>query len=156
VTDLLLGVLLLLEFVDRLAAHPHPMHWLDNASVAVDVVVILPLFCSTFIINYEIGDFPRCTLLHPDDALDHGFWRQRARRSTGRLLSIATMIVGISLFFRLAQAVFRSAGKVRHPCLPVACSAMTMTPSTTKRAGCHSASQTLRTEAAPGCEACAS
>ena len=26
------------------------------------------------------------------------------------------MIVGITLFFRLAQAVFRPGGKVRHPC----------------------------------------
>jgi voltage-gated potassium channel len=29
---------------------------------------------------------------------------------------MAIMIVGISLFFRLAQAVFRPGGKVRHPC----------------------------------------
>ena len=34
----------------------------------------------------------------------------------GRLLSMAIMIVGISLFLRLAQAVFRPGGKVRHPC----------------------------------------
>ena len=35
---------------------------------------------------------------------------------TARLLSVAMMIVGISLFLRLAQAVFRPGGKVRHPC----------------------------------------
>ena len=34
----------------------------------------------------------------------------------GRFLSMAMMLVGISLFFRLAQAVFRPGGKVRHPC----------------------------------------
>ncbi|HET6522726.1 MAG TPA: ion transporter [Geminicoccaceae bacterium] len=34
----------------------------------------------------------------------------------GRLLSIAIMIVGISLFLRLVQAVFRPHGKVRFPC----------------------------------------
>ena len=35
----------------------------------------------------------------------------------GELLSVAMMIVGITLFFRLAQAAFRSGGgKVRHPC----------------------------------------
>jgi voltage-gated potassium channel len=34
----------------------------------------------------------------------------------GELLSVAMMIVGISLFLRLAQAVFRPGGKVRHPC----------------------------------------
>jgi voltage-gated potassium channel len=34
----------------------------------------------------------------------------------GELLSVAMMIVGITLFLRLAQAVFRPGGKVRHPC----------------------------------------
>ncbi len=34
----------------------------------------------------------------------------------GRLLSIAIMIAGISLFIRLVQAAFRPGGKVRHPC----------------------------------------
>ena len=34
----------------------------------------------------------------------------------GRLLSIAIMIIGISLFLRLVQAVFRPHGKVRFPC----------------------------------------
>jgi voltage-gated potassium channel len=36
--------------------------------------------------------------------------------TSGELLSVAMMIVGISLFFRLAQAAFRPGGKVRHPC----------------------------------------
>lgn len=34
----------------------------------------------------------------------------------GEMLSVAMMIVGITLFFRLAQAVFRPSGKVQHPC----------------------------------------
>ena len=34
----------------------------------------------------------------------------------GELLSVAMMIVGITLFFRLAQAVFRPGGKVLHSC----------------------------------------
>jgi voltage-gated potassium channel len=34
----------------------------------------------------------------------------------GELLSVAMMIVGITLFFRLAQAVFRPGGKVLYPC----------------------------------------
>ena len=36
--------------------------------------------------------------------------------TSGELLSVAMMIVGITLFFRLAQAVFRPGGKVLHPC----------------------------------------
>jgi voltage-gated potassium channel len=36
--------------------------------------------------------------------------------TSGELLSVAMMIVGITLFFRLAQAVFRPGGKVLYPC----------------------------------------
>jgi voltage-gated potassium channel len=36
--------------------------------------------------------------------------------TSGELLSIAMMFVGITLFFRLAQAAFRPSGKVLHPC----------------------------------------
>jgi voltage-gated potassium channel len=34
----------------------------------------------------------------------------------GELLSVVMMIVGITLFFRLAQAVFQPGGKILHPC----------------------------------------
>jgi voltage-gated potassium channel len=34
----------------------------------------------------------------------------------GELLSVAMMVVGTTLFFRLAQAVFRPGGKVHYPC----------------------------------------
>ena len=34
----------------------------------------------------------------------------------GELLSVAMMIIGISLLFRLAQAAIRPGGKERHPC----------------------------------------
>jgi voltage-gated potassium channel len=36
--------------------------------------------------------------------------------TSGELLSILMMLVGITLFLRLAQAVFRPGGKVLHPC----------------------------------------
>jgi voltage-gated potassium channel len=36
--------------------------------------------------------------------------------ATGELLSIGMMLVGITLFLRLAQAVFRPGGKVVYPC----------------------------------------
>ena len=49
--DLLLGFLLLLEFLGRLAAHRHPMHYLDNAAALIDIVVILSLFWSALIGN---------------------------------------------------------------------------------------------------------
>ena len=45
-----------------------------------------------------------------------GLPRRLLGSTSGELLSVAMMVVGITLFFRLAQAVFRPGGKVRHPC----------------------------------------
>jgi voltage-gated potassium channel len=49
--DLLLGTLLLLEFLGRLAAHRHPMRYLDNAAALIDIVVIVSLFLSALVGN---------------------------------------------------------------------------------------------------------
>src|SRR5829696_6669746 len=46
VVDLLLGVLLTLEFLGRMLAHRHPMHYLDNGAAVVDLVVIASLLVS--------------------------------------------------------------------------------------------------------------
>jgi voltage-gated potassium channel len=177
--DLLLGVLLALEFLGRLAAHRHPMHYLDNAAALVDLVVILSLFWSAlaggnlaflrvlrtarllrsynvlgqlkklspvvrrneevitaalhlavFIlmasslvyvsqraVNPKIEDFVDALYFTVAALSTTGFGDITLLGSTsGELLSVAMMIVGISLFLRLAQAVFRPGGKVRHPC----------------------------------------
>jgi hypothetical protein len=45
------------------------------------------------------------------------------------------MFVGITLFFRLAQAAFRPSGKVLHPAPSAVFSVTSPTPSTAKRAG---------------------
>jgi voltage-gated potassium channel len=175
--DLLLGSLLLLEFLGRLAAHRHPMDYLDNAAALIDVIVIVSLFLSAVVGNLAFLRILRTVRLlrsynvlgrlkqlfpavrrheevisaaldlavfmlivasivyvtqrqtNPDinDFLDAlyftvttlsttGFGDVTLQGAHGRLLSMAIMIVGISLFFRLAQAVFRPGGKVRHPC----------------------------------------
>ena len=44
--DLLLGVLLALEFLGRMLAHRHPMHYIDNGAAMVDLAVIASLFVS--------------------------------------------------------------------------------------------------------------
>ena len=46
VVDLALGVLLAGEFLGRMLAHRHPMHYLDNGAAAVDLVVIASLLVS--------------------------------------------------------------------------------------------------------------
>src|SRR5688500_11632409 len=43
VVDLLLGVLLALEFLGRMLAHRHPMAYLDNGAAVIDLVVIAGL-----------------------------------------------------------------------------------------------------------------
>ena len=175
--DLLLGVLLALEFLGRLAAHRHPMHYLDNAAALIDLVVIASLFLSALVgnlaflrvlrtvrllrshnvlgrlkqlsptvrrheevinaaldlavfmlmvasivyvtqhaMNPKIGDFLDALYFTVTTLSTTGFGDITLEGAHGRLLSMAIMIVGISLFIRLAQAVFRPGGKVRHPC----------------------------------------
>ena len=181
--DLTLGTLLALEFLGRMLAHRHPMHYLDNAAALVDLVVILSLFLSALVGNLAflrilrtvrllrsynvLGQLKKLSpavrrneeLIHAAldlavfmlmvasivyvtqrgmneritnfvDALyftvttlsTTGFGDITLVGTHGRFLSIAIMIVGISLFFRLAQAVFRPGGKVRHRARAAGCS----------------------------------
>ena len=176
--DLLLGVLLASEFLGRMLAHRHPMHFLDNGAAMVDLVVIASLFVSAlganlgflrvlrtvrllrsynvlgrlkklspavarneevvraaldlavFVVvasslvfvtqrgsNEKIVDFVDALYFTVAALSTTGFGDITLLGSTsGELLSVAMMIVGITLFFRLAQAVFLPGGKVRHPC----------------------------------------
>jgi voltage-gated potassium channel len=178
VVDLLLGVLLALEFLGRMLAHRHPMQYLDNGAAIIDLVVIASLFVSAlgsnlgflrvlrtvrlfrsynvlgrlkrlspmvrrneevilaalnltvFVImvsslvfvtqhgvNPKIEDFVDALYFSVSALSTTGFGDVTLIGSTGgELLSIAMMIVGITLFFRLAQAVFRPGGKVLYPC----------------------------------------
>jgi voltage-gated potassium channel len=176
--DLLLAVLLTLEFLGRMLAHHHPMHYLDNGAAVVDLVVIASLFVSAlganfgflrvlrtarllrsynvlgqlkkrfpavrrneevilaalnlavFVImvssvvfvtqhgtNEKIVDFVDALYFTVAALSTTGFGDVTLIGSTfGELLSVGMMIVGITLFLRLAQAVFRPGGKVRYPC----------------------------------------
>jgi voltage-gated potassium channel len=177
--DLLLGALLALEFLGRMLAHRHPMHYLDNGAAMVDLAVIASLFWSALaggnlaflrvlrtarlLRSYNVlGQLKRLSpavrrneelitaaldlavfmlmasaLVYVTqrgtnpkivDFVDALYFTVAALSTTGfgdvtligstwgELLSVAMMIVGISLFLRLAQAVFRPGGKVRHPC----------------------------------------
>ncbi len=176
--DLLLGMLLALEFLGRMLAHRHPMRHLDNGAAVVDLTVIVSLFVSAlganlgflrvlrtvrllrsynvlgrlkklspavrrneevilaslnfavFVVmvsslvfvtqrgaNEKIVDFVDALYFTVAALSTTGFGDITLLGSTsGELLSVAMMIVGISLFFRLAQAAFRPGGKVRHPC----------------------------------------
>ena len=177
--DLALGTLLALEFLGRMLAHRHPMHYLDNGAAVLDLVVIASLLLSALVGNLAflrvlrtvrllrsynvLGQLKRWSpavrrneeVIHAAldlavfilmasslvyvtqrgtnpkivDFVDALYFSVAALSTTGfgdvtligstsgELLSVAMMIVGITLFFRLAQAAFRSGGgKVRHPC----------------------------------------
>ena len=176
--DFLLGVLLAIEFLGRMFAHRHPMHYLENGAAMIDLVVIASLFVSAlggnlgflrvlrtlrllrsyyvlgrlkklspavrrneevilaslnlavfvmmvsslvFVtqrgVNPKVEDFVDALYFSVSALSTTGFGDITLIGSTGgELLSIAMMIVGITLFFRLAQAVFRPGGKVLHPC----------------------------------------
>jgi voltage-gated potassium channel len=176
--DLLLGILLALEFLGRMLAHRYPMHYLDNAAALIDLAVITSLLLSALLDNLAflrvlrtvrllrsynvLGQLKRwspavrrneevitaaldlavfifmvSSLVYVTqrgtnpkivDFVDALYFSVAALSTTGfgdvtligstwgELLSVAMMIVGISLFLRLAQAVFRPGGKVRHPC----------------------------------------
>ena len=176
--DLLLGVLLALEFLGRMLAHRHPMHYLDNGAAVVDLVVVASLFVSALGANFgflrvlrtvrllrSYNVLGRLKKLSPavrrneevilaalnlavfvfmisavvyvtqreinpkiEDFLDALYFTVAALSTTGfgdvtlmgstsgELLSILMMLVGITLFLRLAQAVFRPGGKVLFPC----------------------------------------
>jgi voltage-gated potassium channel len=177
ITDLVLGVILTLEFLGRMLSHRHPMRYLDNASAMVDIAVILSLFASSLVgnlaflrllrtlrllrsysvlgrlrkwspfvrrnhevilaalnlavfvvmissivyvtqraVNDKITNFVDALYFTVTTLSTTGFGDITLVGTGGRLLSVAIMIVGISLFIRLAQAVFRPGGKVRHPC----------------------------------------
>ncbi len=176
--DLLLGVLLAFEFLGRMLAHRHPMHYLDNGAAMVDLAVIASLLVSAlganlgflrvlrtvrllrsynvlgqlkklspavrrneeviraaldfavFVVmvsslvyvtqrgtNEKIVDFVDALYFTVAALSTTGFGDVTLIGSTfGELLSVAMMVVGITLFFRLAQAVFRPGGKVHYPC----------------------------------------
>ena len=176
--DLLLGILLALEFLGRMLAHRHPMAYLDNGAAMVDLMVITSLFISAFGVNlgflrilrtvrllrsYNVlgqlkKRFPAVRrneevilaalnlgvfvfmisavvyvtqrAINPkiQDFVDALYFTVAALSTTGfgditllgstsgELLSIFIMLVGITLFLRLAQALFRPGGKVFYPC----------------------------------------
>jgi voltage-gated potassium channel len=84
---------------------------------AVFIIVISSLvYVTQHATNPEIGNFLDALYFTVTTLSTTGFGDITLVGAHGRLLSVAMRIVGISLFLRLAQAVFRLGGKVRHPC----------------------------------------
>lgn len=176
--DVMLGILFVCEFLGRMLAHRHPMHYLENGAALLDIAVIVSLFVSALSANLGflrmlrtirllrsynmLGHLKRISpmvarneeVIHAvldlvvfvlvssslvyvtqhttnpkiEDFVDALYFTVAALSTTGfgdvtligstfgELLSVAMMIAGITLFFRLAQAAFRPGGKVRYPC----------------------------------------
>src|SRR5689334_23461769 len=171
--DLLLGLLFTCEFLGRMLAHRHPMHYLESGAAVVDLVVVASLLVSALTnlgflrimrtvrllrsynvlgqlkrrfaavrrneevilaalnlavfvmlvsslvfvtqrrVNPKIVDFVDALYFTVATLTTTGFGDVTLAGNTfGELLSVGMMIVGITLFLRLAQAVFRPGGKV--------------------------------------------
>lgn len=91
---------------------------LASLNLAVFVFMISAVvFVTQREINPKIEDFLEALYFTVAALSTTGFGDITLIDSTsGELLSILMMLVGISLFLRLAQAVFRPGGKVFHPC----------------------------------------
>src|SRR4051812_9787515 len=89
-----------------------------QVNLAVFVFMISALvFVTQHGVNPKIEDFVDALYFTTATLSTTGFGDVTLLGSmSGELLSIAMMLVGITLFLRLAQAVFRPGGKVLYPC----------------------------------------
>ena len=87
-------------------------------NLAVFVVIVSSVvFVTQHGVNPKIQDFVDALYFSVATLTTTGFGDITLIGSTfGELLSVAMMVVGITLFLRLAQTVFRPGGKVRYPC----------------------------------------
>ena len=65
--------------------------------------------------NEQINNYVDALYFTVTSLTTTGFGDITLEGSSGRLISVVIMIVGVTLFLRLAQVIFRP-GKVRHPC----------------------------------------
>jgi voltage-gated potassium channel len=81
------------------------------------IMVSSVVFVTQHGVNPKIQDFVDALYFSVATLSTTGFGDITLIGSTfGELLSVAIMVVGITLFLRLAQTVFRPSGKVRSPC----------------------------------------
>ncbi len=85
-----------------------------NLSVFLFVMTGL-IFATQFGRNPEIGNYADALYFTVTTLTTTGFGDVTLTGTGGRLLSVAVMIFGVTLFLRLAQVLFRPA-KVRHEC----------------------------------------
>lgn len=87
---------------------------------AVNLVVFLfvmtgLIYATQHLTNEDIGNYADALYFTVTALTTTGFGDITLEGTGGRMLSVAVMIVGVTLFLRLAQVVFRPT-KVRHPC----------------------------------------
>jgi voltage-gated potassium channel len=86
-------------------------------NVAVFVLMVSSLvYVTQEPVNPEVSNFVDALYFTVTTLTTTGYGDVLLEGTAGRLLSVAIMIVGVSLFLRLVQAVFRPIGKVRFPC----------------------------------------
>jgi voltage-gated potassium channel len=87
---------------------------------AVNLVVFLfvmtgVIYATQHLVNEDIGNYADALYFTVTALTTTGFGDITLKGTGGRMLSVAVMIVGVTLFLRLAQVIFRPT-KVRYPC----------------------------------------
>jgi voltage-gated potassium channel len=87
---------------------------------AINLVVFLfvmtgLIYATQYRVNDQIGNYADALYFTVTALTTTGFGDITLEGTTGRMLSVLVMIVGVTLFLRLAQVLFRPT-KVRHPC----------------------------------------
>ena len=85
-----------------------------NLSVFLFIMTGL-IYATQFGINPEIGNYADALYFTATTLTTTGFGDVTLTGTGGRMLSVAVMIFGVTLFLRLAQVLFRPT-KVRHEC----------------------------------------
>ncbi len=87
---------------------------------AINLVVFLfvmtgLIYATQHVSNPQIGNYADALYFTVTALTTTGFGDITLEGTSGRMLSVAVMIFGVTLFLRLAQVLFRPS-KVRHPC----------------------------------------
>ncbi len=92
----------------------------DIAVAAINLMVFIfvmtgLVYATQYRVNPHIGNYADALYFTITALTTTGFGDITLPGTTGRLISVAIMIFGVTLFLRLAQVLFRPL-KVRHPC----------------------------------------
>jgi voltage-gated potassium channel len=116
-----LRILRAFTMLNDLRDGPNPFHRNEETVLAVANLLVF-IFIMTALVyetqhrtNTDIGNYADALYFTVTALTTTGFGDITLPGTSGRMISVAIMIFGVTLFLRLAQILFRP-NKVRHPC----------------------------------------